>query len=174
MNNQGFVSACLKRAEIYQKQRSKVVKLMWGVMALACVPVALASSNVPYPIENSAAFVVEKLDVTTLPSTIRPNPKKRKRTFADYGYATRQLHEKQALVEETLGAQINIRILEQKTSGIYVCVEGPGKHASSSQFQRVFLLKLKNANGLLKGREDVKEFDGCPSIGADPASVACS
>ena len=152
------------------------MKLMCGVMALACVLVALASSNVPYPKENVAAFVVEKLDVTTLPSTIRPNPQKRKRTFADYGYATRQLHEKQApLVEETPGgAQINIRILEQKTSGIYVCVEGPGKHASSGQFQRVFLLKLKNANGLLKGREGVKEFDGCPSIGADPASVADS
>jgi hypothetical protein len=149
------------------------VKLMCGVMALAFVPVALAGSNVPYPKEKVAAFVVEKLDVTTLPSTIRPNPEKRKRTFADYGYATRQLDEKQALVEETPGgAKINIRILEQKTSGIYVCVEG--KHASSGQFQRVFLLKLKNANGLLKGTEDVKEFDGCPSIGADPASVADS
>jgi hypothetical protein len=151
------------------------VKLMCGVMALACVPVALAGSNVPYPKEKVAAFVVETLDVTTLPSTIRPNPEKRKRTFADYGYAARQLDEKQALVEETPeGAKINIRILEQKTSGIYVCVEGPGKHASSGQFQRVFLLKLKNANGLLKGTEDVKEFDGCPSIGADPASVADS
>jgi hypothetical protein len=175
MNNQGFFSACLKRAEIYQKQRGKVVKLMCGVMALACVPVALASGNLPYPKENVAAFVVEKLDVTTLPSTIRPNPEKRKRTFADYGYATRQLHEKQALVEVTLGgAQIKLRILEQKPSGIYVCVEGPGKHASSGQFQRVFLLKLRNAYGLLKGSEDVKEFDGCPSIGADPASVADS
>jgi hypothetical protein len=38
----------------------------------------------------------------------------------------------------------------------------------------VFLLKLKNANGLLKGTEAVKEFDGCPAIGADPASVADS
>jgi hypothetical protein len=150
------------------------MKLMCGVMALACVPVALASSSVPYPKENVAAFVVEKLDVTTLPSTIRPKPEKRKRTFDDYGYATRQLDEKQALVEAPGGTQINIRILEQKTSGIYVCVEGPGKHASGGQFQRVFFLKLKNADGLLKGREAVKEFDGCPAIGADPASVAGS
>jgi hypothetical protein len=175
LNNQSFFSACLKRAEINQKQRRKVMKLMCGVMALACVPVTLASSSVPYPKENVAAFVVEKLDVTTLPSTIRPKPEKRKKTFGDYGYATRQLDEKQALVEATPGgAQINITILEQETSGIYVCVEGPGKHASSAQFQRVFLLKLKNADGLLKGREAVKEFDGCPAIGADPASVADS
>ena len=150
------------------------MKLICGLMALACLPVTLASSNVPYPKENVAEFVVEKLDVTTLPSAIRPKPEKRKKTFGDYGYATRQLDEKQALVEAPGDAQINIRILEQKTSGIYVCVEGPGKHASSGQFQRVFLLKLNGASGLLKGREAVKEFDDCPAIGVDPASVADS
>jgi hypothetical protein len=148
------------------------MKLFCGVIALACVPVALASSNVPYPKENLAEFVVEKLDVTTLPSTIRPKPERSKKTFGDYGYATRQLDENKALLEVAPGSsQINIRILEQKTSGIYVCVEGPSKNASSGRFQRVFLLKLKNANGLLKGREAVKEFDGCPAIGVDPTSV---
>jgi len=29
----------------------------------------------------------------------------------------------------------------------------------------VFSLNLKNADGLLKGRESWKEFDGCPVIG---------
>jgi hypothetical protein len=58
---------------------------MCGVMALACVPVTLASNNVPYPQKNVVEFVVEKLDVTTLPSTIRPKPEKRKKTFDDYG-----------------------------------------------------------------------------------------
>jgi len=29
----------------------------------------------------------------------------------------------------------------------------------------VFLLKMKNANGLLKGKETWKEFDSCPVIG---------
>ena len=57
------------------------MKLFCGVMALACVPVLLASNNVPYPKENVAKFVVEKLDVTTLPSTIRPKPEKKKKTF---------------------------------------------------------------------------------------------
>ena len=161
------------RAEINQRQRRKLMKLLCGVMALACVPVALAGNNVPYPKENVAEFVVERLDVTTLPSTIRPKPEKRKKTFGDYDYVTRQLDEKEALVETTPGgSQIDIRILEQETSGIYVCIEGPGKNASSGQIQRVFLLKLKNANGLLKGRESSKEFDGCPVIGIEPAPVA--
>lgn len=39
------------------------MKLMCGVMALACVPATLASSSVPYPKENVAAFVVENLGV---------------------------------------------------------------------------------------------------------------
>jgi hypothetical protein len=151
------------------------MKLLCGVLALACGSMALASKNAHYPKERMAEFVVEKLNVTTLPSTIRPKPEKKKKTFGDYGYVTRRLDDKEALVEATPGgAQINIRILEQKGSGIYVCVEGPGKNASSGQIQRVLLLKLKNANGLLKGRESWKEFDGCPVIGVDPASAGGS
>ena len=148
------------------------MKLLCGVLALACGSMALASKNAHYPKERMAEFVVEKLNVTTLPSTIRPKPEKKKKTFGDYGYVTRRLDDKEALVEATPGgAQINIRILEQKAFGIYVCVKGPGKNASSGQIQRVLLLKLKNANGLLKGRESWKEFDGCPVIGVDPASA---
>ena len=152
------------------------MKLLCGVIALACVPVALAGNNVPYPKEKVAEFVIEKLDVTTLPSAIRPKREKGKKTFGDYGYVTRRLDEKEALVEaEPGGSQINIRILKQKASGIYVCVEGPGHDASSEHFQRVFLLKLKNADGLLKGSESWKEFDGCPKIGgAEPDSAADS
>ena len=151
------------------------MKLFCGVVALAWVPMALAGSNVPYPKEKVAEFVVKKLDVTTLPSEIRPKPEKRKKTFDDYGYVTRQLDEKEALVEATPGGlQINIRILEQEASGIYVCVRGPGKDVIKGQIQRVFLLKLKNTNGLLKGRESSKEFDGCPVFGVDPASMTDS
>lgn len=151
------------------------MKLFWGVLALACVPAVLAGNNVPYPTESVAEFVVKKLDVTTLPSLIRPKPEKKKKTFGDYGYVTHQLDQKQVLIEATPGGtQINIRILEQKASGIYICVESHGKDASSRQIQRVFMLKQKNADGLLKGRESWKKFSGCPVIGADPASAAAS
>jgi hypothetical protein len=151
------------------------MKLLFGVVALACLPMALAGNSVPYPKEKVAEFVVEKLDVTTLPSAIRPKPEKRKKTFGDYGYVTRQLDEKAALVEATPGGlQLNIRVLEQEASGIYVCVGGPGKDVVNSQIQRVLLLKLKNANGLLKGRESSKEFAGCPVIGVDSASITDS
>ena len=147
------------------------MKLLCGVFALVCVPVALAGNSADIPSEKVAEFVVEKLDVTTLPSSIRPKPEKKKKTFSDYGYTPRRVEEKEALVEATPGgAQINIRILEQKTSEIYVCIQGPGQSARSHQIQRVFLLKIKNADGLLKGRESWKEFSGCPVIGGAPDS----
>lgn len=151
------------------------MKLFWGVLALACVPAALAGNNAVVPSEKVAEFVVEKMDVTTLPSSIRPKLEKKKKTFSDYGYVTRRVEEKEALVEATPeGAQINIRILEQKTSEIYVCVQGPGQNSNSGQIQRVLRLKLKNPGGLLRGRESWKEFDSCPVIGADPASAGDS
>jgi hypothetical protein len=151
------------------------MKLFCGLLALVCVPMAVAGNNVAYPKERVAEFVVEKLDITVLPSTLRPKPEKKKKTFAEYGYGTRQLNEKEALVEAASGgSQIDIKILEQETSGIYVCVEGPAKNVSGGQIQRVFLLKLKNARGLLKGRESSKEFDGCPVIGIDPAATTDS
>ena len=144
------------------------MRLLSGLLALACVPAALAANNAPLPKDNVAEFIAQKLDVTTLPSSIRPKSQKSKKTFADYGYAMQQIDDKQRLVEATPeGSQINISILEQNDSGIYVCVRGPGQRADSGSFQRVLLLKLKNTDGLLKGKESWKEFSGCPVLGGD-------
>jgi hypothetical protein len=159
-----------------KSQRRITMKLLSGLLALACVPAVLAGNNAPLPKDNVAEFVAEKLDITTLPSSIRPKPQKSKKTFADYGYAVQQIDDKQKLVEATpAGSQINISILEQNDSGIYVCVKGPGQSANGGPVQRVLLLKLKNADGLLKGRESWKEFSGCPALGGDsPDSSAGS
>jgi hypothetical protein len=152
------------------------MKRLSGLLALACIPAVLAANNVPLPKDNVAEFVAQRLDVTTLPSSIRPKSQKSKKTFADYGYAMQQIDDKQKLVEATPeGSQINIRILEQNDSGIYVCVRGQGQTANSGPIQRVLLFKLKNADGLLKARESWKEFSGCPALGGDgPDSSAGS
>jgi hypothetical protein len=147
------------------------MKLFCGVVALACVPAALAANgnNLPYPKEKVAEFIVEKLDITTLPSALRPKHEKGKKTFADFGYVTSQLDENNAVIRSApSGPQINIRVLDQRSAGIYVCIAGQTKDASP--IQRVFLLKLKNANTLLKGRESFKEFGSCPDQGADSTS----
>lgn len=151
------------------------MKLLCGLMALACAPVALAGNGAAIPKEKATEFVAEKLDVTTLPSSIRPKPQKRKKTFGDYGYMTKLVDEKQILAEAAPGgAQIHISILELRASAIYVCVEGQGQNETNGHFQRVVLLKMKNANGFLKGRESSREFDVCPAIGGADDSTANS
>ena len=120
------------------------MKLLSGLLALACVPAAFAGNNAPLPKDNVAEFVAGKLDVTTLPSSICPKPQKSKKTFSDYGYAIQQMDDKQKIVEVTTqGSQINISIL----------VRSSRQTPDSSAIQRVLMLKLKNADGLLKGRD---------------------
>jgi len=115
--------------------------------------------------ENVAEFLVEKLDVTTLPPEIQPKPEKGKKTFEDYGYVTRRLDEKGILLEAPhKGSQIEIRVLET-AHGIYVCVDAQGLNTRNRRFQRMRLLERKNASELLQSRQSWKEADGCPAIG---------
>jgi hypothetical protein len=143
------------------------MKLMVAVMILASVPVG-AKNNVTYPNGNLAEFVVEKADVRSFPEAIRPKPAKGKKTFSDYGYLTQQIDEREAIVKAPEGSsQIAINVLEESQAGIYVCVSGEAQDRSGGRIQRVYLLKQKNADGLLKGREASKKFDGCPVIGGE-------
>jgi hypothetical protein len=140
------------------------MKLLCGAVVLACAPLLIVGKEAVYPTEKIAAFVFEKVDVTTLPSAIRPKPVKSKKTFGDYGYVGREIDEKKALLDPPQGApQVSIEVLEAHKSGIYVCVNSQSAGESHDRFQRALLLKLKN--GLLKGRETWKEFDSCPVIG---------
>jgi hypothetical protein len=134
------------------------------MIALVTASVALANNTASFPKDKVTQYVVEKLDVTTLPSGLRPKRDHGKKTFNDYGYVTSSVDENQAVVATPAGTQINIKVLEQKSSQIYVCVAGTGEHPSD-KIQRVFLLKLKDSGRFLKGRESWKEFDACPVIG---------
>jgi len=140
------------------------MKLLYGVIGLTFAPLVFAGNDAAYPTEKIAAFVFEKVDVTTLPSAIRPKLVKNKKTFGDYGYVAREVDEKKALVDSPQGvSQVSINVLETQKSGIYVCVNSQTSGKSGARFQRVLLLKLKD--GFLKGRETWKEFDSCPVIG---------
>ena len=141
------------------------MKILCGMIALATASAALANNTSSYPKDQVTKFVVDKLDVTTLPTGIGPKHDRGKKTFSDYGYVTSSLDENQAVVATPTGTQINMKILEQKTSQIYVCVLGAGEKSGSAKIQRVFLLKVKTSGSLLKGRESWKEFDACPVIG---------
>jgi hypothetical protein len=141
------------------------MKILCAVIALATASVAVANNTASYPKDQATKFVVENLDVTSLPSGIGPKRDHGKKTFNDYGYVTRSLNANQAVVATPAGTQVDIKILQQNSSAIYLCVTASGQNSSNAKVQRVFLLKVKNSGSLLKGRESWKEFDACPVIG---------
>src|ERR1700686_875579 len=141
------------------------MKLLCGMIALVTASVALANNTASYPKDKVTKYVVKNLDVTTLPSGLRPKRDHDKKTFSDYGYVTSSLDDNQAVMATPAGTQINIKILEQKSSEIYVCVAGSAENAGGAKIQRWFLLRGKNSGTLLRGRESWKEFDACPVMG---------
>ena len=143
---------------------SAKVKLALVAAMLGCMPWAIAVEKVSYPTERVAAFVVDNLDVTSLPSVFRTKKEKGKKTFADYGYTTQNLDDNKALEASHAGHLLSIRILEESPSGIYACVAKVVQDQSNPTAQSVILMKRKESGALLKGREALSEFASCPLL----------
>jgi len=147
-------------------------KVLLAVLALSYAPLVAAGNEATYPKGKVAAFVVEKLDLTSLPSAFRPKKEKGKKTFADYGFTAQRMNENEAIIEAPGGVRrLAIKVLDQKASGIYVCVAEPGETAGATKAQSVVLLKRKNPNALLKGHESFREFAACPVIGGSDSAT---
>src|SRR5712664_605252 len=111
-------------------------KVLLAVVALSYSPLAVAGNEAAYPKENVAAFVVEKLDLTSLPSAFRPKKEKGKKTFADYGFTVQTVYENEAVIEAAGGMRkLSIKVLDQKSSGVYVCVAEPGENGGQAKTQ---------------------------------------
>jgi hypothetical protein len=148
-------------------------KVLLAVAALSYAPLLMAANEAAYPKEKVAAFVVEKLDLTSLPSEFRPKKEKGKKTLADYGFTAQRMDENEAIIEGTGRVRrLAIKVLDQKSSGIYVCVAEPGENGGDTKAQSVLLLKRKNPNALLKGRESFREFAVCPVIGGSDSATS--
>ncbi len=146
-------------------------KLVLALAALSYAPLVVAGNEAAYPKEKIASFVVEKMDLTSLPSAFRPKKEKGKKTLADYGFTAQRMDENEAIIEAPGGVRkLAIKVLDQKSSGIYVCVAEPGENGGETKTQSVVLLKRKNSSALLKGRESFREFAACPAIGSDSAT----
>ena len=147
-------------------------KLKWVVAVLSCAPLAIAGDKAAYPKDNVAQFVLEKLDVTSLPSTLRPKKEKAKKTFAEYGFIAQKLDKNDAIIEAADGvSRLVIKVLDQTSKGIYVCFADPGQNGGEPKTQIVVLLKMKDPNALLKGRESFGEFAACPVIGGTDSAA---
>jgi hypothetical protein len=152
---------------------NRKLEVTLAIAALAIGPLANARENAPYPHEKLATFVVDKLDLTSLPSAYRPKKEKGKKTVTDYGFSSQTLEEKEALVAASGGAyQLSIRILQQSDSGIYACLAQPAADGPNPKAQSVVLLKRKEDGGLLKGRENWREFAACPVVGRAESPVS--
>jgi hypothetical protein len=147
-------------------------KLVLALAALSYAPLAVAGNEAAYPKEKVAAFVVEKMDLTSLPSAFRPKKEKGKKTFADYGFTAQSVNENEAVIEAASGVtRLAIKVLDENSSGIYVCVAEPGENGGQAKTQSVILLKRKDSSALLKRHMTFREFASCPVIGdSDPSS----
>jgi hypothetical protein len=147
------------------------MKVWFAVSVLSYAPLACAESKPEYPSDKVAQFVIDKLDVTSLPSSFRPRKEKGKKTFSDYGFTAMALDDNDALIESAGGAQkLAIKVLERKSSGIYVCIAQPAESGRPAAQQTVIVLKRKDPNALLRGRESFQEFAACPAIGGGEAT----
>jgi hypothetical protein len=61
----------LARSGRSPETEEQFMKLLYGAIVLACAPLLLVGNDTVYPTEKIAAFMFEKVDVTTLPSAIR-------------------------------------------------------------------------------------------------------
>jgi hypothetical protein len=142
-------------------------KVVLALAALSYTPLTVAGDKNVYPKERVAEFIVEKLDVTSLPAAIRPKKEKGKKTFADYGFSAQGADEGGTIIKAVGGTRkLSIKVLDQRSSGIYVCVTEPGQIGGQAKMQTVILLKRNDSNALLKGRESWREFASCPVVGA--------
>jgi hypothetical protein len=147
-------------------------KVLLAVVALSYAPLGVAGNKAEYPTEKVAEFVIEKLDVTSLPSAFRPKKEKGKKTFADYGFTAQRVDENEAIIEAAGGVKrLAIKVLDQKSSGIYVCVAEPGENGGQAKTESVLLLKRNDSSALLKGRESFREFVACPVIGGSDSTT---
>jgi hypothetical protein len=140
-------------------------KVLLAVLFLSYVPLSVAGNKAEYPTEKIAEFVVNKLDVTSLPSEFWSKKSKGKKTIADYGFTVQAQNDSEAVIEADGVKKLAIKILDEKPSGIYVCVGTPGINGADTKTQSVILMKMKDSGALLKGRESVREFAACPIIG---------
>jgi hypothetical protein len=142
------------------------IKFASAFALLAVAPIAFAGGKAAYPSEKIAGFVVEKLDLNSLPSELRPKKVKGQKTLADYGYSTQKVDEKEAIVGAPGNApELSFKVLDATSSGIQVCVSIPEQDGAAPKTQSVVLLKRKNPNDLLKSRESSREFPSCPTVG---------
>jgi hypothetical protein len=147
---------------------SRRARSIWAglLVFLGCLIIAtsvLAGEGEIYPKENLAQFVIERLDVTSFPSSLGPRRVTGKTSFEDYGIVPRRVEGLEAVVEEQNGGWIfRIKVLRRTASGIFVCLEDRAGNGGTYHTQQVLWLTRSNSTSLLRGEESTASFKDCP------------
>src|SRR5215468_7842316 len=125
--------------------KAKVVKVVLGIAALSCAPFPTMGNSALYPTERVTEFVIEKLDLTSLPAPFDLHKEKGKKTFADYHFTTQKLEDSAVALQTSGGeAALSLKILDQQPSGIFVCVSEAKQPGGAAKTQRVLFVKRKS------------------------------
>src|SRR5260370_2437455 len=96
-------------------------KAILAIVVMSYALLGVAGNKAEYPNVKVAEFVIEKLDVTSLPSTFRPKKEKGKKTFADYGFTAQTVDETEAVIEAAGGVKrLAMRVLDQKSPSTHL------------------------------------------------------
>ncbi len=135
------------------------------VMLLSFVLTPAGDNASLYPKEHLAQCVTEKLDVTAFPSSIGPRRIKGKYTFKDYGFVTRKVTEKEAVLEEEDRSwRFRVGVLERTDAGILICLEDQALNGGTYHTQSVLFLDRSDEHSLLKGHATKTAFKDCPAF----------
>ena len=146
----------------------KLKNVLIALVAFSCVPLASARNKSAFPDENLAQFVVEKLDLTSLPSAFRPKREKGKKSFVDFGFQLQNVRENDAVIAGGNGAKsLSLKVLNRAATGFFVCIAQAGAKGDTTAAQSVVLLKWNDRDASLKAHATFREFSACPAIGGD-------
>jgi hypothetical protein len=97
-------------------------RVLLVVLFLSYVPLGVAGYKPEYPHEQIAKFVIDKLDVTSLPPGFWAKKVKGKKTIADYEFTAQTLNDNETVIKTDGARKFVIKILDEKSSGIYACI----------------------------------------------------
>jgi hypothetical protein len=129
----------------------------------SCFTVEVGGPVPKYPTRNLAQFVIDKLDLTSFPSSIGPRRAEGKASFQDYGAFPRKVSEDEAdLALKDESWWYRIAILKRTDSDIFACFEDRATYPARYHTQNVLWLLRPDSQSMLNAEISKIAFDDCP------------
>ena len=115
-----------------------------------------------YPKTGAVNLIIEKLDITSFPSSIGPRREPGKTFFKDYGFDSTRTTDRTADLETMEKDWIfHFDVVDISDSGIVICLTDKAQNGGSYSANDVLLLTRENPDSLLKGNPDKSKLSLC-------------